>query len=82
MNKAINKLKQFPIKTSHQVPDCGPEFSSILAENGLSLKRAQPTEIQINLGKLCNLACHHYHVDAGPKKSRSYWRSSRIKHPF
>ena len=28
-----------------------------------------PTELQINLGKLCNLACHHCHVDAGPKRT-------------
>ena len=73
MNKPINNtknnFKQIPIKVSHQVPDCGPEFSTVLAEHKLRLKRAEPTEIQINLGKLCNLACHHCHVDAGPKRT-------------
>ncbi|MEO0932635.1 MAG: DUF3641 domain-containing protein, partial [Cyanobacteria bacterium J06641_2] len=24
--------------------------------------------LQINLGKRCNLACSHCHVDAGPKR--------------
>ena len=41
----------------------------MLEETGLTLKRAQPSELQINLGKLCNLACHHCHVDAGPKRT-------------
>jgi radical SAM/Cys-rich protein len=25
--------------------------------------------LQVNVGKLCNQACHHCHVDAGPKRS-------------
>ncbi len=69
MNKAINKLEQIQIKTSHALPDCGPDFSSVLAKNNQKLQRAEPTEIQLNLGKLCNLACHHCHVDAGPKRT-------------
>jgi len=69
MNTAIQKLKEVPIKPSHDIPDCGPEFSSVIADNGMSLRRALPTELQINLGKLCNLACHHCHVDAGPKRT-------------
>ncbi len=71
MNKAINKLEQIRVKTSHQVPDCGPQFSTVLAENNLILRRSEPTEIQINLGKLCNLACHHCHVDAGPNRTEN-----------
>ncbi len=27
---------------------------------------------QINLGKLCNMACRHCHVDAGPDRWREY----------
>ena len=71
MNKALSKLNEIQIKTSHQVPDCGPQFSDVLAENNLQLKRAEPSEIQINLGKLCNLACHHCHVDAGPNRTEN-----------
>jgi radical SAM/Cys-rich protein len=75
MNKSVANinvsLKKISIKTSHQVPDCGPQFSTVLAENDLSLRRAEPTEIQINLGKLCNLACHHCHVDAGPNRTEN-----------
>lgn len=32
------------------------------------LRRAPLQELQINLGRLCNQACHHCHVDAGPKR--------------
>ena len=35
-----------------------------------SLVRHQLTDLQINLGKLCNQTCTHCHVDAGPTKKR------------
>ena len=33
------------------------------------LSRASVGTLQINLGKVCNQACHHCHVDAGPKRT-------------
>ena len=33
------------------------------------LQRAALTELQVNVGKLCNQACNHCHVDAGPKRT-------------
>ena len=51
------------------VPTSGPHFHEVLNSNNLSLKHGQTNELQINLGKLCNLACHHCHVDAGPKRT-------------
>lgn len=33
------------------------------------LVREQVRTVQVNLGRLCNLACHHCHVEAGPKRS-------------
>ena len=33
------------------------------------LRRARVTTLQVNVGKLCNMACQHCHVDAGPKRS-------------
>ncbi|MFQ5935275.1 MAG: arsenosugar biosynthesis radical SAM (seleno)protein ArsS [Acidiferrobacterales bacterium] len=33
------------------------------------LRRAQLNELQINVGRLCNQACSHCHVDAGPKRT-------------
>lgn len=51
------------------LPDSGPAFDVVLSEQNLALNRAQVNELQINLGKLCNQACHHCHVDAGPKRT-------------
>ena len=45
-------------------------FHKTLSNQGIqSFTRAPLTELQINLGKLCNQACHHCHVDAGPKRT-------------
>jgi len=51
------------------IPTSGPHFHEVLNSNQLSLHHGTPEELQINLGKLCNLACHHCHVDAGPKRT-------------
>jgi len=58
-----------PLAKQSNVPTTGPSFYKVLNEHGMSLKHDRPTELQINLGKLCNLACHHCHVDAGPKRT-------------
>lgn len=45
-------------------------FSQTLKNHGSwPLTRANLSELQINLGKLCNQACTHCHVDAGPKRT-------------
>ncbi len=36
---------------------------------GLPLSKSEITILQINLGKRCNLACTHCHVEAGPKRT-------------
>src|SRR5437764_14239688 len=43
-------------------------FAQTLAECSLSLRRARPEILQVNVGKLCNLTCLHCHVNAGPKR--------------
>ena len=52
-----------------KIPTTGPHFQKVLKEHGMKLVHERPSELQINLGKLCNLACHHCHVDAGPKRT-------------
>ncbi len=48
----------------------GPTFEEVLAGNRLSPLRARAlVTMQVNLGKLCNQACAHCHVDAGPKRT-------------
>ena len=45
-------------------------FYSTLLEHGYSnLHRIQIRDLQVNVGKLCNQACNHCHVDAGPKRT-------------
>jgi radical SAM/Cys-rich protein len=45
-------------------------FASTLALHGFdALRRARLETLQVNVGKLCNQACQHCHVDAGPKRT-------------
>jgi radical SAM/Cys-rich protein len=45
-------------------------FESTLLANSIEpLRRDSVTTLQINVGKLCNQACHHCHVEAGPKRT-------------
>lgn len=50
-------------------------FKQTLQEQGLRLQRAAVQTLQINVGRKCNQACRHCHVDAGP------WRSEMISGP-
>jgi radical SAM/Cys-rich protein len=46
-----------------------PSFSHSLAARGLPpLRRGRTTTLQVNVGLRCDLACHHCHVEAGPKR--------------
>src|SRR6266480_5802113 len=51
-------------------------FALKLAENSLSLRRARPEILQVNVGKLCNLTCIHCHVNAGPKRKEIMTRET------
>ncbi len=42
---------------------------SLLRHDSFPLTRANLSELQINLGYLCNQACEHCHVEAGPKRT-------------
>ena len=59
----------FEVDSTHLIPSTGPHFEHVLEQHELELLHTTPNELQINLGKLCNLACHHCHVDAGPKRT-------------
>lgn len=45
-------------------------FNETLFSHGLQLKKGKIEVLQVNLGKLCNLACIHCHVEAGPARTR------------
>jgi radical SAM/Cys-rich protein len=46
------------------------DFGAALARHGLpQLTRGAVSVLQLSLGKLCNMACQHCHVDAGPRRT-------------
>ncbi len=53
-----------------------PTFEERLADEGLVLVRTEPKVLQVNVGKLCNLACTHCHVNAGPNRRELMTRES------
>ncbi len=44
-------------------------FSQALERRHLSLTRTEPSTLQVNTGLLCNLACRHCHLEAGPGRT-------------
>lgn len=55
-----------------------PSFVESLATYNLAPLRAAPeiTTLQVNVGKVCNQACKHCHVDAGPHRTESMTRDT------
>jgi radical SAM/Cys-rich protein len=52
-------------------------FASTLQLHGFDgLQRSSVKTVQVNVGKVCNQACHHCHVDAGPKRTESMTRET------
>ncbi|MHB1397630.1 MAG: arsenosugar biosynthesis radical SAM (seleno)protein ArsS [Trichloromonadaceae bacterium] len=58
-----------PLKTPEPAEDCCSDlFARTLAEQRLTLTRGQTRTLQLNLGFLCDLACRHCHLEAGPQR--------------
>jgi radical SAM/Cys-rich protein len=61
-------------------PDAPPasalDFHAKLAAHGLDLRAAGVETLQVNVGKLCNQACKHCHVDAGPRRTEIMTRET------
>ncbi|MBW2316635.1 MAG: arsenosugar biosynthesis radical SAM protein ArsS [Deltaproteobacteria bacterium] len=53
------------------VPPADPSFEAHLAQSGIRLRRGRVTTLQVNIGKRCNLACLHCHVESGPKRTEA-----------
>jgi radical SAM/Cys-rich protein len=58
------------------VPRAPASFEQKLAEHGLSLRAAGVETLQVNVGKLCNQACKHCHVDASPRRTEIMTRET------
>jgi radical SAM/Cys-rich protein len=51
-------------------------FVDKLGLNGRGLRRGSVDSLQVNLGRHCNLACLHCHVEAGPTRSEMMSREN------
>lgn len=52
------------------------DFDAKLVAHDLTLRAARFDTLQVNVGKLCNQACKHCHVDAGPKRTEIMTRET------
>jgi radical SAM/Cys-rich protein len=60
-----------------EAPSSQITFASTLASHGFdALRRVRLDTLQVNVGKLCNQACQHCHVDAGPKRTERMSRET------
>lgn len=54
-----------------------PDFAVLAGRHGLApLRRGRVTTLQVNVGKLCNQACHHCHVEASPRRTEIMQRDT------
>ena len=70
------------MNTPEQVQHSTPvdRFAARLSASGLPvLSRQRISRLQVNVGKLCNQACLHCHVEAGPKRTEQMQRGSFSK---
>ncbi len=55
---------------THPSDDMGFEsFKQTLLRHGLRLERSEMMTLQLNIGLLCNQACRHCHLEAGPNRT-------------
>jgi radical SAM/Cys-rich protein len=54
-------------------------FDNKLAEHSLTLRRASLQILQINVGRKCNQACRHCHVDAAPWRTEMMNRETALR---
>jgi radical SAM/Cys-rich protein len=62
-------MTTLPVINNSQPAQAAIGFDEKLRQNNLELKAARVDTLQVNVGKLCNQACKHCHVDASPKRT-------------
>ncbi|MDQ3255359.1 MAG: arsenosugar biosynthesis radical SAM protein ArsS [Acidobacteriota bacterium] len=65
MSKALPVVQE----RTDALPRAVIDFDEKLAAHGLELRAATIDTLQVNVGKLCNQACQHCHVDASPART-------------
>lgn len=67
MKAAVSKKESFHATEPPEVQ--GEPFRTTLVKHGLTLERGRTTTLQINVGLVCNQACKHCHLEAGPDRT-------------
>jgi radical SAM/Cys-rich protein len=74
MTKTLPVMQE---SATHNARGAAVGFEEKLAAHGLELRASASIEtLQVNVGKLCNQACKHCHVDAGPKRTEIMTRET------
>ena len=68
-------MTSLPVFNS-RFPLAPSSFDEILAAHDLQLRAHSVETLQVNVGKLCNQACHHCHVDASPARTEIMTRET------
>jgi len=63
------KITELPILEQESFAKASVGFDEKLAAHNLELRAATIDTLQVNVGKLCNQACKHCHVDASPTRT-------------
>ena len=61
--------KSLPVIEVPRAAQPANTFAQKLSDHGISLHATRVEILQVNVGKLCNQACKHCHVDASPKRT-------------
>jgi len=67
LEQASQEAEKFSIKGAMTIEP----FNLTLARHDLRLNRGKATTLQINVGLLCNQACRHCHLSAGPGRKEN-----------
>ncbi len=62
-------MSAIPLRVLNDPAPASGRFSRRLSRYGGELRTASVTTLQVNVGKKCNQACRHCHVDAGPQRT-------------
>ncbi len=73
---APSELLAIQPRAHAEVPGNRLSFGTRLRREGVDLRRETLETLQINVGKLCNQACRHCHVDAGPNRTEVMTRDT------
>ncbi len=70
--------KDLPVVEARPMLSIRPpvDFDEKLAAHGTELRASTVETLQVNVGKLCNQACKHCHVDASPARTEIMTRET------